>query len=61
MEFCVSLGQMFPPAVQVMAAYKLVLYLVALPQEKPTSEITGMGVWSSVIFFLHTLIPSSCF
>lgn len=40
-DFCVSVSQKFPPAVQVMAAYKLVQYLMELPEEKPTSESGG--------------------
>ena len=37
-DFCVSVAQKFPPAVQVLAAYKLIHHLVQLPEEKPTSE-----------------------
>lgn len=39
-EMTVSVAQMFPPAVQILAGYKLAQYLVQLPDEKPTSEFT---------------------
>ena len=37
-DFCVSVAQQFPPALQILACYKLVQHLGQLPQEKPTSE-----------------------
>lgn len=39
--FAVSVASHFPPALQLTAAFKLVEYLMKLPQEKPTSEFLG--------------------
>ena len=44
-EFTVLLAQMFPPAVQILAGFKLAQYLVQLPDFKPT----GKGRTSRVV------------
>lgn len=37
-NWIVSMSQMFPPALQILSAFKLMQYLIHLPEDKPKSE-----------------------